>query len=175
MSTFTPNLVRSGSESDPSVVKGDDKLSLVQLHVDLPTSEQHQRVDGHHAAVPDEDAACFHLLMVNKVGAGVVAGLWHKGKVRQCLSEHWLQGGISSSASHHVIDGRGVHKDTAVVLCHESELVGFGLHLHGSFAGHLVISLRSSDLKEPTNQSREHMCEQVLYFLLASCFSFFSK
>lgn len=82
LSSFVSNLVRSSGKPDPSIVKGDDKLSLVQLHVDLPASEQYQRVDGHHAAVPDEDAARFHLLVVNKVGAGVVAGLWHKGKVR---------------------------------------------------------------------------------------------
>lgn len=37
--------------------------------------------------------------------------------------------------------------DTAVVFGHETELVGFGLHLHRSFAGHLVAPLRSSDLR----------------------------
>lgn len=37
--------------------------------------------------------------------------------------------------------------DKAVILGHEAELVGFGLHLHRSFAGHLVIPLRSSYLE----------------------------
>ena len=67
--------MRRGSKSDPSVVQGDDVLSLEQLHVDLTASKQHQRVDGHHAAVPDEDAARFHLLVVNQVGAVVVTSL----------------------------------------------------------------------------------------------------
>lgn len=49
--------------------------------------------------------------------------------------------------SHHVVDGRGMHEDAAVALGHEAELVGFGLHLHGSFAGHLVVSLRGSHLR----------------------------
>lgn len=78
LSSLISDLMRRGSEPDPSVVEGDDKLSLVQLHVDLPTSEQHQRVDGHHAAVPDEDTARFHLLVVNQVGTVVVANLEHK-------------------------------------------------------------------------------------------------
>lgn len=38
--------------------------------------------------------------------------------------------------------------DKAVVLGHEAELVGFGMHLHGSFAGHLIIPLRSSYLQQ---------------------------
>lgn len=70
--------MRSSNKPDPSIVEGDDKLSLVQLHVDLPASKQHQRVDRHHAAVPDEDAARFHFLVVNQVGAVVVANLQHK-------------------------------------------------------------------------------------------------
>lgn len=70
--------MRSSSEADPSIIKGDDKLSFVQLHVDLPASKQHQRIDGHHAAVPDEDAARFHLLVVDQVGAVVVANLGYK-------------------------------------------------------------------------------------------------
>lgn len=49
--------------------------------------------------------------------------------------------------SHHVVDGRGMHEDAAVALGHEAELVGSGLHLHGSFAGHLVVSLRGSHLR----------------------------
>lgn len=49
--------------------------------------------------------------------------------------------------SHHVVDGGGMNKDAAVTLGHESQLVGFGLHLHGSFAGHLIVSLRGSDLR----------------------------
>lgn len=74
--------MRRGSKPDPAVIEGDDKLSLVQLHVDLPASKQHQRVDGHHAAVPDEDAARFHLLVVNQVGAVVVANLEQKEESR---------------------------------------------------------------------------------------------
>ncbi len=76
-SLFT-DLMRSGSKPDPSIVEGDDKLSFVQLHVDLPASKQHQRIDGHHAAVSDEDAARLHLLVVDQVGAGVVANLRDK-------------------------------------------------------------------------------------------------
>lgn len=52
------------------------------------------------------------------------------------------------TATHRVVDRRGVHVDTAVVLGHEAELIGFGLHLHRSFAGHLVIPLRSSNLEQ---------------------------
>ena len=40
-----------------------------------------------------------------------------------------------------------MHVHATVILGHESELVGFGLHLHRSFAGHLVIPLRSSYLR----------------------------
>lgn len=80
--SFIPDLMRSGSKPDPSIIEGDDKFSLVQLHVDLPASKQHQRVDGHHAAVPDEDPARFHLLVVNQVGAVVVADLRHKEESR---------------------------------------------------------------------------------------------
>lgn len=69
------DLMRSCSESDPPVIQGDDKLSFVQLHVDLTPSEQHQRVDGHHAAVPDENAARLYLLVVNQVGTVIVADL----------------------------------------------------------------------------------------------------
>lgn len=78
--------MRGGSEPDPTIVERDDELSLVQLHVDLPSSEQHQRVHGHHAAVPDEDAARFHLLVVNQVGAVVVADLEHKRRVRRLVA-----------------------------------------------------------------------------------------
>lgn len=51
--------------------------------------------------------------------------------------------------------------DAAVVLGHEAELVGFGLHLHGSFAGHLVIPLRSSYLRITTRQTRDMKHEAV--------------
>lgn len=67
--------MRSGSKSDPSIIQRDEELSLVQLHVDLAASKQHQRVDGHHAAVSDEDAARFHLLVVHQVRAVVVTNL----------------------------------------------------------------------------------------------------
>lgn len=85
------DLMRIGGKSDPSVVEGDDELSLVQLHVDLSASKQHQRVDGHHAAVPDEDAARLHLLVVNQVGAAVVANLEHKDESQgACISKSLL-------------------------------------------------------------------------------------
>lgn len=69
------DLVRSGSKLDPAVVQRDDKRRPVELHADLAASEQHQRVHRHHAAVPDEDAASLHLLVVNQVRAVVVADL----------------------------------------------------------------------------------------------------
>lgn len=72
---FLPDLVRGSSKADPAVIKGDDKLALVQLHVDLAASEQHQRVDGDHAAVPDEHPARLHLLVIDEVRAVVVACL----------------------------------------------------------------------------------------------------
>lgn len=72
------DLVWSSSKSDPPIIQGDDKLPSVQLHVDLSASKQHQRVNRHHAAVPDENATRFHLLMVNQVRAVVVANLVHK-------------------------------------------------------------------------------------------------
>lgn len=77
-----PNLMRSSSKTDPPVIEGDDKLPLVQLHVDLPASKQHQLVHRHHAAVPDEDATCLHLLVVNQVGGVVVANLQNKEESR---------------------------------------------------------------------------------------------
>lgn len=81
-----------GSKSDPSIIQGDDKLSLVQLHIDLAASKQHQRVDRHHAAVPDEDTACFHLLVVNQVGAVVVTNLEEKKSYKVCFSVYlcWI-------------------------------------------------------------------------------------
>lgn len=77
--------MRGCSEPDPPVVQRDDELPFVQLHVDLTAAEQHQRVDGHHAAVSDEDAARLHLLVVNQVGAAVVAHL------REGKSAGWLR------------------------------------------------------------------------------------
>ena len=145
--------MRSSSKPDPSVVKGDDKLPLVQLHVDLPASKQHQRVDGHHAAVPDEDATRLHLLVVNQVGAVVVANLWHREELRVLsLHCHSRATKIMSLISHRVVDRRGVNMYAAIALGHKAELISFGLHLHCSFAGHLVIALRSSylDRKEQT-------------------------
>lgn len=72
--------MRSGSKADPPIIKRDDKLSLVQLHIDLTASKQHQRINRHHAAVPDEHTAGFHLLVVNQVGAVVVANLEHRAE-----------------------------------------------------------------------------------------------
>ena len=70
--------MRSSSEADPAVIKGDDKVPFVQLHINLTASKQYQRVNRHHAAVPDENTARFHLLVVNQVRAVVVANLEHK-------------------------------------------------------------------------------------------------
>lgn len=81
---FVPDLVRGSSKADPAVVERDDKLALVQLHVDLASSKQHQWVDRHHAAVPDEHPARLHLLVVDKVGAGVVARLLAQ---KNCVSK----------------------------------------------------------------------------------------
>lgn len=55
---------------------------------------------------------------------------------------------LSCVSSHRVVDGRGVHVDAAVILGNETELVGFGLHLHCSFTGHLVVPLWSSYLNK---------------------------
>ena len=49
--------------------------------------------------------------------------------------------------------------DTAVVLGHEAELAGFGLHFHRSFAGHLVIPLRSTNLEHRIMSVREEAWE----------------
>lgn len=76
--SLIPDLMRSGSKPDPPIIEGDDKLSLMELHINLPASEQYQWVDGHHAAVPNEDAARFHLLVVDQVRAAVVASLRYK-------------------------------------------------------------------------------------------------
>lgn len=37
--------------------------------------------------------------------------------------------------------------DIAIIFGQEAELIGFGLHLHRSFAGHLITALRSSYLQ----------------------------
>lgn len=139
--------MRRSGKLDPPVVEGDDKCSSVQLHVDLAASEQHQRVHRHHAAVPDEDAARFHLLVVNQVRAVVVANLRRTEGSR--ASSALLPGTEKARCviSHRVVDGGRVHVDAAVVFGHEAELIGFGVHLHRSFARHLVILLRSSDLR----------------------------
>lgn len=68
----------SSRKPDPAIIKGDDELSLVQIHVDLSSSEQNQRVNGHHAAVPDEDTAGFHFFVVNQVRTVVVTNLERK-------------------------------------------------------------------------------------------------
>lgn len=142
-----PDLVRSGSKLDPAVVQRDDKHASVELDADLPASEQHQRVHRHHAAVPDEDATRFHLLVVHQIRAVVVANL----KRRQKSRASWVELPASEKPpcviSHRVVDRRGVHVDVTVVFGHEAELVRFGVHLHGSFARHLEVPLRSSDLR----------------------------
>lgn len=149
MLSFIPDLMRSSSKPDPSVVEGDDKLSLVQLHVDLPASKQHQRVDGHHAAVPDEDATRLHFLVVNQVRAVVVANLWHREELRVLsLHCHSLATKTMSLISYRVVDRGGMNMYATIVLGHKAEFIGFGLHLHCSFAGHLVIPLRSSYLEQ---------------------------
>lgn len=54
--------------------------------------------------------------------------------------------------------------DAAVVLGHEAKLVGFGLHLHRSFAGHLVIPLRGSYLKRCKPNVRQFRTDHWLQF-----------
>lgn len=64
---------------------------------------------------------------------------------------------------------------TAIVFGHEAKLIGFGLHLHCSFAGHLVTPLRSSDLDRAqaceyktknTEQAQDiHLLLSVSYFI----------
>lgn len=82
-----PHLVRGGHKADPAVVQGDDKVPLEQLHVHLAAAQQHQRVHGHHAAVPDEHAARLDLLVVHQVRALKVPGLGqgHNSPVRVTL------------------------------------------------------------------------------------------
>lgn len=70
-----PHLVRGSHKANPAVIQGDDKVPLEQLHVHLATAEQHQRVHGHHAAVPDEHSARLDLLVVHQVRALKVPGL----------------------------------------------------------------------------------------------------
>lgn len=94
---MVPDLVRGGGEADPPVVEGDDKLALVQLHVDLAAPEQHQRVDGDHAAVPDEHPARLHLLVVDQVGAGVVARLLAQRRGGRGRGRERVRGRVSGS------------------------------------------------------------------------------
>lgn len=142
-----PDLVRSSGELDPAVVQRDDKCSSAELRADLAAPEQHQRVHRHHAAVPDEDAARFHLLVVNQIRAVVVANLKQRPGSR--ASRLWLPASRKARCviSHRVVDRRGVHVDVAVVFGDEAELVRFGVRLHRSFARHLEIPQRSSDLR----------------------------
>lgn len=75
------DLMRSSRKSNPAIIEGNEKLSFVQLHINLASSKQHERVNGHHAAIPDENTTCFHFLMVNQVGACVMANLKYKTQV----------------------------------------------------------------------------------------------
>lgn len=73
-----PYLMGSSCKTNPTIIQGDDKLSPLQLHVHLASSEQDQRVHRHHAAVADEHPAGFDLLVVQQVGAVKVSDLEHK-------------------------------------------------------------------------------------------------
>lgn len=75
------DLMRSSRKSNPAIIKGNEKLSFVQLHTDLASSKQHKGINGHHAAIPDENTAGFHFLMVNQVGACVMANLKYKTQI----------------------------------------------------------------------------------------------
>lgn len=81
-------------------------------------------------------------------------------------------------SSHRVVDGGRVHVYTAIVLGHETQLLSFGLHLHCSFAGLLVFSLRTADLErdqtkhteQPNSQEWERFIlrKERFYFFLFS-------
>lgn len=74
-------LVRGCHKPYPPVIEGNDELALLQLHVNLPASQQDQRVHWHHAAVSNEHAAGLNLLVVHQVGALKVPGLqWYNPK-----------------------------------------------------------------------------------------------
>lgn len=65
----------SSCKTDPAIIQGDDKLSPLELHVHLASSEQDQRVHRHHAAVSDEYPTSFDLLVVHQVRAVKVSDL----------------------------------------------------------------------------------------------------
>lgn len=69
------DLARGGSEADPAVVQGHDRLPPKQLDADLSSAEHHQRVHRRHAAVTEEHAAGLYLLVVHQVGAVVMPDL----------------------------------------------------------------------------------------------------
>lgn len=77
--------MRGSHKPYPAVIQGYDKVPLEQLYVHLAAPEQHQRVHGHHAAVPDEHAARLDLLVVHQVRALKVPGLGqgHNSLVRE--------------------------------------------------------------------------------------------
>lgn len=79
--------MRGSHKPYPAVIQGNDKVALEQLDVHLAAPEQHQRVHGHHAAVPDEHAARLDLLVVHQVRALKVPGLGqgHSSLVRVTL------------------------------------------------------------------------------------------
>ncbi|KAI1240443.1 hypothetical protein IHE44_0008866, partial [Lamprotornis superbus] len=69
MAPPAPHLVRGSHKLYPAIIQGNDKVPLEQLDVHLATPEQHQRVHGHHAAVPDEHTARLDLLVVHQCAA----------------------------------------------------------------------------------------------------------
>lgn len=67
--------MRRGSEFDPAVVQRDNKLSTLQLHVDLTPTEQHHGIYAHHTTVTDEHSTGLHFLMVHEVRTVIVTHL----------------------------------------------------------------------------------------------------
>ncbi|KAL2305758.1 hypothetical protein Nmel_003647, partial [Mimus melanotis] len=67
MAPPAPHLVRGSHKPYPPVIQRNDKVPLEQLDVHLAAPKQHQWVHGHHAAVPDEHAACLDLLVVHQL------------------------------------------------------------------------------------------------------------
>lgn len=71
----------SSCKADPTIIQGNNKLSLLELHIHLASSKQDQWVHRHHAAVSDEHTTSFDLLVVHQVGAVKVSDLEHDSDV----------------------------------------------------------------------------------------------
>lgn len=81
-----PYLMGSGCKADPTIIQGNNKLSLLELHIHLASSKQDQWVHRHHAAVSDEHATRFDLLVVHQVGTVKVSDLEHDSDVTGDIS-----------------------------------------------------------------------------------------